>query len=141
MKDSHDQDTREKLEKILYGLRNDLSSGVECVFTKEECKNELHLTGNFEYVLESREKTSFGNACQGSKVVTPDNSDYKFSVASHGHLPNKGPQPVFIMMGPDVKEGIVFDRRPIIDEAPTFAAIMHFDLPQATGKVITEIVR
>lgn len=141
MKDSHDQDTREKLEKILYGLRNDLSSGVECVFTKEECKNELHLTGNFEYVLESREKTSFGNACQGPKVVTPDNSDYKFSVASHGHLPNKGPQPVFIMMGPDVKEGIVFDRRPIIDEAPTFAAIMHFDLPQATGKVITEIVR
>lgn len=141
MKDSHDVETRQKLEKVLYGLRNDLSSGVESVFTKEECAKEHHLTGNFEYVLEGHEKTSFGNACTGPKVVTPDNSDYKFSVASHGHLPSKGPQPVFIITGPAVKERVIFDRHSIIDEAPTFAAMIHFDLPQATGKVIKEIVK
>ncbi len=141
MKDPTDEKTRAALEKVLYGLRNDLSSGVESVFTKEECEREYHLTGDFEYVLEGRERTSFGNAWTGAKMVTPDNSDYKFSVASHGHLPHKGPQPVFIMAGPDVREGVVFERKRIIDEAPTFAAMLHFDMPQATGHAISEILK
>lgn len=141
MKDPTDEKTRAALEKVLYGLRNDLSSGVESVFTKEECEREYHLAGDFEYVLEGRERTSFGNAWTGAKMVTPDNSDYKFSVASHGHLPHKGPQPVFIMTGPDVREGVVFERKRIIDEAPTFAALLHFDMPQATGHAISEILK
>ena len=141
MKDPTDEKTRAALEKVLYGLRNDLSSGVESVFTKEECEREYHLAGDFEYVLEGRERTSFGNAWTGAKMVTPDNSDYKFSVASHGHLPHKGPQPVFIMAGPDVREGVVFERKRIIDEAPTFAALLHFDMPQATGHAISEILK
>ena len=74
-------------------------------------------------------------------MVTPDNSDYKFSVASHGHLPHKGPQPVFIMAGPAVREGVVFERKRIIDEAPTIAAMLHFDMPQATGHAISEILK
>lgn len=141
MKNPADEKTRAVLEKVLYGLRNDLSSGVESVFTKEECEREYHLAGDFEYVLEGRERTSFGNAWTGAKMVTPDNSDYKFSVASHGHLPHKGPQPVFIMAGPDVREGVVFERKRIIDEAPTFAAMLHFDMPQATGHAISEILK
>ena len=141
MKDPTDAKTRAKLEKVLYDLRNDLSSGVESVFTKTECEREHHLTGNFEYVLEGHERTSFGNAWRGAKMVTPDNSDYKFSVASHGHLPHKGPQPVFIMAGPDIREGVVFERKSIIDEAPTFAALLGFELPQATGHVIHEILK
>ena len=141
MKDPTDEKTRAVLEKVLYGLRNDLSSGVESVFTKEECEREYHLAGDFEYVLEGRERTSFGNAWTGAKMVTPDNSDYKFSVASHCDLPHKGPQPVFIMAGPDVREGVVFERKRIIDEAPTFAAMLHFDMPQATGHAISEILK
>ena len=46
-----------------------------------------------------------------------------------------------IMAGPDVREGVVFERRRIIDEAPTFAALLHFEMPQATGRAITEILR
>lgn len=141
MKDPNDTDTRAKLERVLYDLRNDLSSGVESVFTKVECEREMHLTGNFEYVLEGRNATSFGNAWTGPKMVTPDNSDYKFSVASHGHMPHKGPQPVFIIAGPDVKERAVIQRRTIMDEAPTFAAMLHFDMPQATGHAMLDILK
>lgn len=141
MKSPDDDETRAALEKVLYGLRNDLSSGVESVFTKEECARELNLTGDFEYVLEGREQTSFGNAVTGPKMVTPDNSDYKFSIASHGHMPHKGPQPVFMAVGPDVREGIAFQRRTLMDEAPTFAAMLGFDMPQATGHAITEILK
>lgn len=141
MKDAQDQAVRDRLEKVLYALRNDLDSGVESVFTREECQREMHLTGDFEYVLEGRERTSFGNAWVGPKMVTPDNSDYKFSVASHGHMPHKGPQPVFMMAGPDVRENAVIQRRTIMDEAPTFAAMLGFEMPQATGKAMLELLK
>ena len=141
MQDAQDQAVRDRLEKVLYALRNDLDSGVESVFTREECQRGMHLTGDFEYVLEGRERTSFGDAWVGPKMVTPDNSDYKFSVASHGHMPHKGPQPVFMMAGPDVREHAVIQRRTIMDEAPTFAAMLGFEMPQATGKAMLELLK
>ncbi len=140
MKDPSNKKTRTQLEKILYSLRNDLSNGVESVFTKKELAEEMHLIGDFEYMLEGCNGTSFGNAWTGPKMVTPDNSDYKFSIASHGHMPHKGPQPIFFMSGPDVKVGAVTQRRHIIDEAPTFAAMLHFEMPQATGKPMLELL-
>ncbi|MBQ6528578.1 MAG: alkaline phosphatase family protein, partial [Clostridia bacterium] len=141
MKDPSDTAVRKKLEDVLYALRNDLDSGVESVFTKTECASEYHLTGDFEYVLESRNETAFGNACTGPRVITPDNSDYKFSVTSHGHLPSKGPQPVFILSGPDVRENVIIERASILDEAPTFAALMGFTMPQATGHILKSLLK
>lgn len=140
MKNPQDQALRARLEKLLYAMREHLEYGVESVFTKAECKRELHLTGQFEYVLEGMRETSFGNAWTGDVMILPDNSDYKFSVASHGHLPHKGPQPVMIMAGPDVRANVVIERRRLIDEAPTFARMMGFDMPQAKGEVIEELL-
>ena len=70
-------------------MRKNPAYGVECVYNKEEVEKEQHLTGDFEYVLEGMAGTSFGAACTGEVLVKPDNSDYKFSVASHGHLPTR----------------------------------------------------
>lgn len=141
MRDPADGKVREKLEKLLYAMRETREYGVESVFTKEECRREWHLAGDFEYVLEGTRDTSFGPHCTGPVILTPDNSDYKFSVASHGHLPHKGPQPVFMIAGPGIREGVVFRRRRIIDEAPTFAKLMGFSMPQAKGEAIVEILK
>lgn len=141
MKDPSDTSARSLLEKILYDMRENEKYGVESVFTKEEAKREWHLAGNFEYVLESTRSTSFGNACTGSIFIETDNSDYKLSVASHGHLPNKGPQPVFMMAGPDIRESTVISRQRIIDEAPTFASILGFSMPAAKGRVLNEFLK
>lgn len=73
--------------------------------------------------------------------MTPDNSDYKFSVSSHGHLPHKGPQPVFLVAGPDIRPGVVLPRQRIIDEAPTFARILGFPLPQAQGRCMEGLLK
>ena len=121
-------------------MRENAAYGVESVFTKEEVEREQHLTGDFDYILEGKDSTSFGAACTGELIVKPDNSDYKFSVASHGHLPHKGPQPVFMIAGPDVKKKVVIPRQRIIDEAPTFAKILGFTMPQAKGRAIEEIL-
>ena len=141
LRDPENAEVRARVEKLVYSMRAHREYGVESVFTKAECKKEWHLAGNFDYVLEGMNGTSFGNAWTGPLIVTPDNTDYKFSVASHGHLPVKGPQPVFMMMGPDVNEGVVIERHSILDEAPTFAKMMHFDLPQAEGRPIDEVIR
>jgi hypothetical protein len=103
-------------------------------------RREQHLAGEFEYVLEGQ-NTSFGNRWTGTVIERPDNSDYKFSVASHGHLPSKGPQPVFMMAGPDIREGVIVERKRIIDEAPTFAKLLGFKMPEAKGSAIEEILK
>lgn len=141
LREPENKEVREKVEALLYEMRQNPDYGVESVFTKEEAERDHHLAGEFEYVLEGRDSTSFGSALTGDIIVKPDNSDYKFSVASHGHLPHKGPQPVFMMAGPQVKEGAVFHRRRIIDEAPTFARLLGFTLPEAKGEVIGEILK
>ena len=140
LKDPDNLEIREKLEDLLYQMRENPAYGVESVFTKEEVEREQHLTGDFDYILEGKDSTSFGAACTGELIVKPDNSDYKFSVASHGHLPHKGPQPVFMIAGPDVKKKVVIPRQRIIDEAPTFAKILGFTMPQAKGRAIEEIL-
>ena len=141
MKDPGDTETRNTLEKLLYQMRRTHEYGVECVYTKEELQREHHLTGDFEYVMEGTRDTTFGNACIGEVLVQPDNSDYKFSVSSHGHMPHKGPQPVFMMAGPDVKRGAVTGRHRLIDEAPTFAKMLGISMPKACGEAMLELLK
>jgi hypothetical protein len=141
MKDPSDEGTRRVLEDLLYEIRSTREYGVESVFTKEEAQNEWHLTGNFEYVLESGGAVSFGNDCTGPLLVKPGSPDYKFAAASHGHLPHKGAQPVFMMTGPAVKENAVIPRQRIIDEAPTFVRMLGFTLPQAKGRALEELLK
>lgn len=141
MRDPEDAKTRTVLERLLYAMREDKALGVESVFTKEEAQREWHLTGDFEYVLEGENGTSFGAAVTGPLLAGPDNSDYKFSIASHGHLPYKGAQPIFIMAGPDIRKGVVLNRQRIIDEAPTFASLLGIPLPAARGRVLGELLK
>ena len=140
MKNPDDSVTRKKLEELLYKMRATPEYGIESVFHKEEVRREQHLAGEFEYVLEGQ-NTSFGNRWTGTVIERPDNSDYKFSVASHGHLPSKGPQPVFMMAGPDIREGVIVERKCIIDEAPTFAKLLGFEMPEAKGSAIEELLK
>lgn len=141
LRDPANKDIRDKVEKVLIQMRKDPTCGVECVYTKEEVQREQHLTGEFDYIMEGARYTSFGNACTGAYITTPDNTNYKFSVSSHGHLPHKGAQPVFIMSGPDIRENVVISRRRIIDEAPTFARILGFTMPQAKGEAMLEFLK
>jgi predicted AlkP superfamily pyrophosphatase or phosphodiesterase len=140
MKDPNDEETRKILEALLYEMRRESQYGVESVFTKEEARQEWQLAGNFEYILEGKDGMSFGNAWTGAVFAAPDNSDYKFAIASHGHLPCKGAQPVFMMSGPDIKKEVVIPRQRVIDEAPTFARILGTSLPSAQGRVLEEFL-
>jgi len=135
LKDPSDMKTRAAVEKLLCAMREDESCGVESVFTKTEAQRELHLDGPFDYVLEGSSGTAFGNEHSGQSLVPVAGAK-----ASHGHLPHKGPQPVFIAAGPGFRAGAVMGRRHIIDVAPTFAKLLGIALPEAQGRAMTELL-
>mgnify|MGYP006922436613 CR=1 FL=1 len=54
------------------------------ILDKNTLKEKWHLDGPFEYALEARPGTAFGNACTGGFLQPTDNADYKLSVSSHG---------------------------------------------------------
>lgn len=141
LKDPSDQVVRQKVERLLESWTAKEIYGCEQILTKEELKERYHLCGPFDYAIEGRPGTAFGNLTVGAVFCPTDNSDYKLSVSAHGHLPEKGPQPIFFAAGPDIEKGIIIETGDLVDEAPTYAAILGVDMPWAQGSVMKKILK
>ena len=129
-----------RVHAVLQRMADDGLYGFSRVYTAEEARREEGLYGDFSFVLETDGYTSFSNACTRPLVRPADNSDYKFGHATHGYHPDKGPQPTLLACGPHIRPGVVLERRPIVDEAPTYARILGVSLPDAEGTAIEEIL-
>ena len=138
LKDPKDFD---RVHAVLEQMCEDGLYGFERVYTADEVMKEEGLSGKFSFVVETDGYTSFSNAWTRPLVRRVDNSDYKFGRATHGHQPDKGPQPTLIAFGPDIKAGARVARRPIVDEAPTYAKLLGVELPEADGVAIDEILK
>lgn len=140
LKNPDNQADYERVHGILNQMCEDGLYGVSRVYTAEEVMAEEGLSGKFSFVLETDNTTTFSNDWNRPFIRPVNNSDYKFGRATHGHHPDKGPQPTLLAFGPDIKAGVHLDRRPIVDEAPTYARILNVELPDADGKPIDEIL-
>ena len=96
---------------------------VREIFTREQVKELYHLDGEFAFVAEAAANYAFGNAACGELIVGTDRSDYKFSVATHGHLPFRGEKPCFIVRAKDVPKG-VYEGGRLVDEGPTMMKLL-----------------
>ena len=116
---------KQEAEGIVLRLLGDLKDlgYVRDIFTKEEVKEKFHLDGEFSYMIEAAPNYAFGNAACGDLLAGTDTTDYKYSVATHGHLPARGDKPCFIVRGAGVPEG-VFEGARLVDEAPTMMKIL-----------------
>ena len=128
----------------IYGLLTEMARegvyGFERVFTEDEVKEKYGLFGDFSFVLETDGYTSFGEWTERPSVRGFDLSDYRFGKGTHGHEPNKGPQPTFIAKGKSFKNGVIIPRGSILNHAPTLAAALGAYLPEAEGKPLIEIL-
>ncbi|MGI6239639.1 MAG: alkaline phosphatase family protein [Christensenellales bacterium] len=136
-----DDALRARLHELLVHLKDEGIYGVSEVFTRAEIASRERLDGDFDFVLETDGYTSFGQRVVRPLVSTFDQSDYRYGHATHGYLPDKGPQPVFIAAGPAIKPGIEIDRRPIVDMPCTMARMLGFALPDADGTAIEAFLR
>ena len=55
-------------------------------------------------------------------------------------MPQKGPQPVLYAKGPSFAAGAELERCDIVDEAPTFARALGFEMPDTDGRVLRELM-
>jgi predicted AlkP superfamily pyrophosphatase or phosphodiesterase len=141
LKNPNDKEVYDKTYRLLRHMCEEGIYGISQVFTREEINELEHLDGDFSFVIETDGFTTFGNDWRRPLVRSYDLSDYRFGRATHGHLPDKGPQPTLAAMGPDFAEGVVVNRRPIVDCAPTFAEVLGVELPDADGTCIDEILK
>ena len=140
LRDREDRRIYDKTYALLRCLCDEGIYGIGRVFTEAEARANERLGGDFSFVLETDGYTAFGEDWKRPIVKNLDLTDYRFGRATHGYLPDKGPQPMLLAKGPAVKKGVILEKRDIIDEAPTFAKVLGFSLPDADGIAIDEIL-
>ena len=141
LKDPGDRAVYEKTYGLLQSMCGQGVYGISRVYTAEEALREERLAGDFSFVLETDGYSSFSNAWVRPVVRALDVSDYRFGRATHGHQPDKGPQPTMFAFGPRIKPGAVVGRCSIVDEPPTIARALGFELPDIDGTVIEALLR
>lgn len=140
IKDKNNRTLYNSVYNFLKQLKDKEVYGISKIFTEEECNYTENFGGPFSFVLETDGYTSFGDYYTRPLVRNLDNNDYRFGKATHGYLPEKGPQPVFLAKGPAFKENIMLYKGHIIDEAPTYAKVLGIDLGNIDGSPINEIL-
>lgn len=141
LSDKNDKETHDAVYKLLSDMAKEGIYGFEKVYTVEETKEKYGLYGDFSFVLETDGYTSFGDHVERPAVRGFDLSDYRFGRGTHGHEPEKGPQPPFVAAGPSFKKGVVIAEGNILNHAPTIAKVLGIDLPYAKGKPVMEILK
>lgn len=141
LKDPGDREAYQKTYALLLRMQQEGVYGISRIYTAEEALREEHLSGGFSFVLESDGYSAFINAWTRPIVRTLDVSDYRSGRATHGHHPEKGPQPTMLGFGPHINAGAVLESGRLVDQAPTFARLLGFEMPDVDGKAIEAFVR
>ncbi len=136
LRDPDDQVLYQEVYDALREMAQAGTYGISQVFTEPEIREKEHLGGDFSFVLETDGHTSFGDNWVRPAGAVGGQGDYRKGRATHGHLPDKGPQPVFVAKGPDLRENVVLESCRLVDEAPTFAKILGVEIPGAEGRAL-----
>lgn len=142
LRNPEDTAMKQKVRAYLESLMDDAQIQLDYVMDARQARQAFAVEGPFDFILESRLPISFGERfdCDeiwGSKVP----GDHKIGAATHGGSPKREEITAFIACGPDIRKGVVVPRRSMVDEAPTMAKMLGFDMPDTDGTVIREILR
>ncbi len=142
LKHPEDKKTEQKVYDLLrHACEDELSEyGIIRVLTREEFKAE-HLDGPFSFVLESDWDVSFSDGYREPLTRDFAPADYRYGRATHGYLPDKGPQPTFWAKGPGFKQNVILENADLVDEAPTFAKLLGLTLSDTDGRSLDELLR
>ncbi|MBN3010041.1 alkaline phosphatase family protein [Ruthenibacterium lactatiformans] len=137
LRDPDDRMLRAKVYSLLLKYQAEESVGFSEILTAEEVDARYRNKGSFSFMIEGTDGYSFTSKTTGDLVCSKtDDSNYKYANATHGHMPEKGPKPAFIMKGPGVKKNVQLSGCNIVDEAPTIAKLLGFEMKQADGQPI-----
>lgn len=140
LKDKNNKEVYDKTYALLRHMCDEGIYGISRVYTEEEAVREERYGGEFSFVLETDNYTAFGDRYTRPAVSPANNEDYRKGRATHGYLPSKGPSVVFYAKGPSFRENVELENGLLVDEAPTIAAALGFEMPDIDGKPVYEII-
>ncbi len=140
LKDPYDRSLYKEVHELLEERRRRGDAGFSVIYTADELKEKEHLAGDFSFVLETDGETAFQNAWSGPYFVPAVCEPGTDHAGAHGFHPDKGPRPVLLGRGPAFRENAFLENADLVDLAPTFAAALGLALPDADGRVLTEIL-
>jgi hypothetical protein len=141
LKNPDDKEVYDGVYKLFSDMAAEGIYGFERVLTAEEARREFGLYGGFSFVLETDGYTAFCEHLCGAPVKTFEFGDYTSGKGKHGHMPTKGPQPVFIAKGPSFKKNVIIPRGNILNHAATLAAALGVELLDSEGTALHEILK
>jgi len=142
LRDPADVAMKRKVRDFLKRLVDDPHIMLDYVMDAEEARQVFKVEGPFDFIIESKLPISFGerldgNTIWGSKVP----GDNKIGAATHGGSPQRAEVTTFIANGPNIRDGVVIERCSMVDEAPTMAKMLGFEMPETDGLAIKEFIR
>ena len=141
LRDPEDAALRERVYRVLLDARDGGKSGLGHVFTKEEAKEQFHLAGPFDFIVEGSEPISFAYDPASPLFVKTAPGDYKTSPGTHGGLPWRDHRTTFFACGPAFEPGAVVERASLVDEAPTLARIFGFEMEDIDGHCLDALLK
>ena len=141
LSDPADEELRQKVYRVLLEAKDSGKYGLGYVFTKEEADERFHLTGPFDFIIEGEEPLSFGYDPAAPLFTKAAPGDYKTAPGTHGGLPWRDHRTTFFACGPAFKKSAVIEQACLVDEAPTMAKILGFEMEDIDGKCLDDILR
>lgn len=117
----------------LFASRLGSDCGYSAVYSRRETEDAEHLSGDFDFVLETDGRSSFSESATGPYFTEKHGGH-------HGHHPDTGPSPFLLACGPDFRRGAVLENARLVDPPVTYAKILGLSLPEAQGRVLTELL-
>lgn len=129
----------EELADTLNEIKNDERFGIEEIFTKEEAK-EMGADEECFCMIEGKPGYYFLNEFEVLTEPVSETKNLKM-LATHGCLNTKEENMTFFAAkGKGIKKGARVEEMHLWDEGPTIAKLMGGSLPDADGRIVTEIL-
>lgn len=125
LKNHSDEALANEVHRLLTEELPSIAGASFQVLSGQDAEKRFGLTGDFSFVVETDGKTCFENEAVGA-VKEPVDEKNRALFATHGHMPDKGPQPPFLAAGPAFRCATVEKGR-ILEVAPTIAALMGIE--------------
>lgn len=135
LKDPTDKVILSKVQNLLMSLQEKYPEYIEKVYTVEEAAAE-GLCGPFSFVVEGTKGTCFGLKYTGELITKSSDPNYHQYKSNHGYHPSKGPKPLMIAFGPDIKEGAIIENASVLNECATFCKLLGIQMPTAHQEVL-----
>ena len=139
--DPDDENLYKEVRDYLESLKDDPKIKLAYVLDREEMKERYHLDGPYDFVIESANPISFSDKLDVSGIwASVEPGSHVLGKATHGSCPERKENTLFIAAGPDVRPGVVYETRSMVDEAVTMAAMIGLEMKDTDGKIMEEML-